>query len=190
MQREEFRRIVADAVNASLKDKSSTVAAPPQAQLDPLIDAIADGIFAGLDVRDEARQHEVVADIVAAHGRIDAVRCLGCGAVTPRADLQRALAERNPGWAALRADIAPDGDADLDGHDFATFDVPVQPGGRTGLFDQPEAQVLGKTIAWLVDHSWRETPYGWGDDVELDPLLAEYLATFELAPRALSLITI
>jgi hypothetical protein len=48
MQREEFRRIVADAVNASLKDKSSTVAAPPQAQLDPLIDAIADGIFAGL----------------------------------------------------------------------------------------------------------------------------------------------
>lgn len=67
---------------------------------------------------------------------------------------------------------------------FATFDVPVQPGGRTGLFDQPEAQVLGKTIAWLVDHSWRETPYGWGDDVELDPLLAEYLATFELAPRA------
>lgn len=29
---------------------------------------------------------------------------------------------------------------------FATFGIPVQPGGRTGLFDQPEAVVLGQTI--------------------------------------------
>ena len=34
---------------------------------------------------------------------------------------------------------------------FATFDIPVQPGGRSGLFDQPEAVVLGHTIAWLTD---------------------------------------
>ena len=33
--------------------------------------------------------------------------------------------------------------------EFATFDIPVQPGGRTGLFDQPEARVLGRTLVWL-----------------------------------------
>lgn len=34
---------------------------------------------------------------------------------------------------------------------FVTFDIPVQPGGRTGLFDQPEARVLGRMFAWLAD---------------------------------------
>ena len=38
---------------------------------------------------------------------------------------------------------------------FATFDVPVQPGGRTGLFEQPEAKVLGRTFAWMTDVEWR-----------------------------------
>ena len=36
---------------------------------------------------------------------------------------------------------------------FATFAIPVQPGGRSGLFDQPEARVLGRAIAWLR-RSW------------------------------------
>src|SRR4051812_27695791 len=39
---------------------------------------------------------------------------------------------------------------------FATFDIPVQPGGRTGLFDQPEARTLGQTIVWLAGIEWRE----------------------------------
>ena len=82
--------------------------------------------------------------VVDLHGRIDAVRCLGCGAVTPRADLQRALAERNPGWAALRADIAPDGDADLDGHDFATFDVPDCP--HCGGMLKPDVVFFGESV--------------------------------------------
>jgi superfamily I DNA/RNA helicase len=34
---------------------------------------------------------------------------------------------------------------------FATFGIPVQPGGRSGLFDQPDAVLLGKTFAWLAD---------------------------------------
>src|SRR4051812_18650456 len=37
---------------------------------------------------------------------------------------------------------------------FATFDIPVQPGGRAGLFDQPEARALGRTYAWLSDIEW------------------------------------
>jgi DNA helicase-2/ATP-dependent DNA helicase PcrA len=37
---------------------------------------------------------------------------------------------------------------------FAAFDIPVQPGGRTGLFKQPEAIGLGKAIARLTDVDW------------------------------------
>lgn len=37
---------------------------------------------------------------------------------------------------------------------FRAFAVPVQPGGRSGLFDQPEAEVLGRTYSWLVDLEW------------------------------------
>lgn len=82
--------------------------------------------------------------VVDLHGRIDAVRCLGCGAVTPRADLQDTLAARNPGWTALQAGVAPDGDADLDGHDFAAFDVPgcVRCGGML----KPDVVFFGESV--------------------------------------------
>lgn len=62
--------------------------------------------------------------VIDLHGRLDAVRCLGCEARTPREDFQRELLARNPGWVGLDAGIAPDGDADLEGRDFASFDVP------------------------------------------------------------------
>jgi hypothetical protein len=48
MQRDEFRRIVADAVNKSLAEKGSNLPAVPPAQLESLIDAVADGVFVGL----------------------------------------------------------------------------------------------------------------------------------------------
>ena len=62
---------------------------------------------------------------------------------------------------------------------FRTFDIPVQPGGRTGLFDQPEAVVLGRTYAWLTDVDWRGQ-YGPGETVTEDDLLDEYVAAFGL----------
>ena len=62
---------------------------------------------------------------------------------------------------------------------FGTFEVPVQPGGRTGLFDQPEAIVLAKTYCWLSGINWRE-PYKYGEPVELASLLEEYTRVFEL----------
>ncbi|MDE2149766.1 MAG: NAD-dependent protein deacetylase [Gammaproteobacteria bacterium] len=58
------------------------------------------------------------------HGRLHAVRCLGCGELTQRQALQRHLLARNPGWNRLLAEPAPDGDADLDGVDFSGFSVP------------------------------------------------------------------
>lgn len=63
-------------------------------------------------------------DVVDLHGRIDTVRCLGCGRRTPREQVQEELANRNPDFAALDALDAPDGDADLDGVAFERFEVP------------------------------------------------------------------
>ena len=62
---------------------------------------------------------------------------------------------------------------------FRTFDIPVQPGGRTGLFDQPEAIVLGRMFSWLSGIEWRE-PYQRGERVELTPLAEEFKQVFRL----------
>jgi DNA helicase-2/ATP-dependent DNA helicase PcrA len=63
--------------------------------------------------------------------------------------------------------------------------IPVQPAGRTGLFARPEAEVLGKTFCWLVDHAYR--PAGWGVQSQIiteDALVAEYEAAFSLPSSA------
>ncbi len=60
--------------------------------------------------------------------------------------------------------------------------VPVQPAGRTGLFGRPEAEVLGKTYCWLVDHDYR--PAGFGvqpQAITEDALVAAYAAAFSLS---------
>lgn len=60
---------------------------------------------------------------------------------------------------------------------FSTFGIPVQPGGRTGLFDAPEAVLLGQTVCWLADIEWR-SGYGNGHPVTEDDLLDGYQALF------------
>jgi len=65
---------------------------------------------------------------------------------------------------------------------FATFDIPVQPGGRTGLFDQPDAALLGRTFCWLASIDWREG-YDRGESVDFDELLDDFVANFGLSPR-------
>ena len=72
----------------------------------------------------QAAGSEAVIDL---HGRLDHVRCMGCGRVTPRDELQQELSRLNPQWLAHDAADAPDGDADLDGVDFSTFAVPSCP---------------------------------------------------------------
>ncbi len=62
---------------------------------------------------------------------------------------------------------------------FATFDIPVQPEGRTGLFEQPEARLLGRTFAWLSDIEWRD-PYERGALVPDQVLLDEFRHVFRL----------
>lgn len=63
-------------------------------------------------------------EVIDLHGRIDTVLCLGCQQRIPREQLQLELARRNPRFARLDAQAAPDGDADLEDAAFDTFDVP------------------------------------------------------------------
>ncbi|MEO8464751.1 MAG: NAD-dependent protein deacetylase [Gammaproteobacteria bacterium] len=63
--------------------------------------------------------------VIDLHGRADVVRCMQCERRSPRAELQAEMVRRNPRFAELDAFAAPDGDADLDGVDFAAFDVPT-----------------------------------------------------------------
>lgn len=64
---------------------------------------------------------------------------------------------------------------------FATFDIPVQPGGRSSLFEQPEALALGHLITWLTDIEWRDR-YGPGALVSQDALLNEFQQIYALSP--------
>lgn len=63
--------------------------------------------------------------VIDLHGRLDLVRCMGCGLKMPRDDFQHELGHRNPVWLALDAPDAPDGDADLEREDFSSFNVPA-----------------------------------------------------------------
>lgn len=62
---------------------------------------------------------------------------------------------------------------------LAMFDIPVQPGGRTGLFEQREAEVLGKAIVWLTGLDWR-SGFAGGAAVTDDSLLDDFQRVFQL----------
>jgi NAD-dependent SIR2 family protein deacetylase len=85
--------------------------------------------------------HRQVIDL---HGRLDLVRCMGCGTKIQRHDFQRALGEVNADWLRLDAADAPDGDADLDGHDFTSFQVPAC--GDCGGILKPDVVFFGENV--------------------------------------------
>jgi len=62
-------------------------------------------------------------DVVDLHGRLDQVRCLGCGSLTERAALQSELVLRNPDFARAFAVVKPDGDAELNDVDYQDFEI-------------------------------------------------------------------
>jgi NAD-dependent SIR2 family protein deacetylase len=84
------------------------------------------------------------ANVIDLHGRVDTVRCLGCNRRMPRDDVQRQMTRRNPGFAALDALEAPDGDADLDGIAFDAFDIP--PCEACGGLLKPDVVFFGEGV--------------------------------------------
>ncbi|UPG73606.1 NAD-dependent protein deacetylase [Roseomonas gilardii subsp. gilardii] len=82
--------------------------------------------------------------VIDLHGRLDVVRCLACGHTMPREEMQAELVRLNPDWAGLAAGIAPDGDADLEGRDFAGFVVPDCP--VCGGLLKPDVVFFGENV--------------------------------------------
>src|SRR5213078_4562451 len=62
--------------------------------------------------------------------------------------------------------------------EFRRRKIPFRCAGRTGLFLQPEAAVLGRTYAWLIDHDWKSERYAKPSPVTLDDLAQEFGRAF------------
>lgn len=82
--------------------------------------------------------------VIDLHGRADVVRCMGCGALRRRHDLHDELGELNPDWLELGANVAPDGDADLE-RDFADFRVPSCGRCGDGIW-KPDVVFFGDSV--------------------------------------------
>ena len=59
------------------------------------------------------------------HGGLDEVVCLSCGERRARAEVQRWMAEANPGLLDRPAELAPDGDAEVEDAHYAGVRVPA-----------------------------------------------------------------
>ena len=93
---------------------------------------------------DRLHQAAGSAGVIDLHGRLDLVRCMGCEQRTPREEMQHELGRLNPDWLDLDAIDAPDGDADLDGLDFASFVVP--PCQFCGGVLKPDVVFFGENV--------------------------------------------
>jgi NAD-dependent SIR2 family protein deacetylase len=83
-------------------------------------------------------------NVVDLHGRLDQVRCLGCGAITERAALQSVLEARNPEFLLKTAVIRPDGDAELSDVDYQRFEV--VPCATCGGILKPHVVFFGENV--------------------------------------------
>jgi len=144
----------------------------PNAGHRALADLQQDDRLVGVITQNVDELHQVAgsARVIDLHGRISEVVCLDCGDVSPRALVQRRLAELNPevrpdpvGHAGLR----PDGDADVD--DWADFVVAgcLVCGGRL----KPHLVFFGET----VPSERVERAYAWVDGADVLVVLGSSL---------------
>jgi DNA helicase-2/ATP-dependent DNA helicase PcrA len=62
--------------------------------------------------------------------------------------------------------------------EFKKKDIPFRCAGRTGLFLQPEASVLGKLYAYLSGNDWKNDPYEKSQPVDVDSVGREFADAF------------
>jgi NAD-dependent SIR2 family protein deacetylase len=82
--------------------------------------------------------------VIDLHGRLDQVRCLGCGAITARAELQSELALRNPELIGAAATFRPDGDAEIELARYEKFEL-VGCGTCGGML-KPDVVFFGENV--------------------------------------------
>lgn len=69
------------------------------------------------------------------------------------------------------------------------LNIPVEPGGRSRLFERPDASLFGATYAWIAGTDWREEQYGPRGQVDFANLKMAYQARFGLNDDQLSKVT-
>ncbi len=112
--------------------------------------AVADlqrqGVVAGIITQNVDGLHQAAGarDVIELHGGLVQVICLGCGAVSERADLDSRLRAANSGWVARVTAVNPDGDVDLAEVDASGF-VPVDCASCGGLL-KPDVVFFGESV--------------------------------------------
>jgi NAD-dependent SIR2 family protein deacetylase len=121
-------------------------ASRPNAAHEALVALERRGALTSLVTQNVDRLHQRAGnrDVIDLHGRLDRVVCLGCGNDTPREDLQRRMADANPGWRPREAGAAPDGDADIDAAAVLRF-VPPHCVHCGGLL-KPDVVFFGENV--------------------------------------------
>ncbi len=92
--------------------------------------------------------------VVELHGALARVRCLACGELTSRDELQRRLLEANPGWTGrIDAPVAPDGDVELPEQLVTSFRV--VPCAACGGVLMPDVVFFGGSVPRpTLDAAW------------------------------------
>ncbi len=115
------------------------------------------GVVAGVITQNVDGLHQRAGSrgVVVLHGALGRVRCLACGDVTPRDDLQARLLAANPGWLerARGVVLAPDGDAELD--DALVDDFAVPPCAACDGVVMPDVVFFGGSVPRpTLDAAW------------------------------------
>jgi NAD+-dependent protein deacetylase sirtuin 4 len=105
-----------------------------------------EGRLAGIITQNVDRLHHAAGSrrIVELHGALAEVRCLGCGAAEPRAEVHARLVAENPGWLDRSAVASPDGDAELS--DAVVAEFRVVPCARCGGVLKPDVVFFGGAV--------------------------------------------
>jgi NAD-dependent SIR2 family protein deacetylase len=133
-----------------------------------------EGIVTGIVTQNVDRLHHAAGSlrVIELHGALAEVRCMGCDAISGREAIQRRLLERNPDWAALHAEMAPDGDAELPASVVSRFEVTDCP--ACGGFLKPNVVFFGESVPRAVV----EASYRLVDDADALLVVGSSLAVF------------
>lgn len=87
------------------------------------------GILSGVITQNVDRLHQRAGStrVIDLHGRLDRARCLDCGHVEPRSNIQQWIGTNNDLTVADSLTIRPDGDADLPHSAIEHFSIPPCP---------------------------------------------------------------
>ncbi len=104
------------------------------------------GLLAGLVTQNVDGLHTAAGatSMIELHGNLHRVVCLGCGAVSPRAELDDRLRTANDGWSAPVEQRNPDGDVDLPEQAVRRFTVVDC--RRCGGLLKPDVVFFGETV--------------------------------------------